>query len=119
MNHLERRKYVRHEIQLTIEYALESGKPIPATTLDVGMGGVSMVSEEEIPVGTKLKIAAPKILRHFSVQGEVLGSAKCDYIASFRHHVQIKESDGKWNLLELIEHCLKKEAGEQAQETSA
>ena len=52
---VERRKYARRKIKIeSIVY--EKGRKIPATIIDIGLGGLGLLSQEAITPGSKIEI---------------------------------------------------------------
>jgi len=66
----ERRKYARSKTKIAAT-VYEKGKKIPATIIDISLGGLGLLSQEVISPGSKIKI----VLSHtdkYAIGGTVL-----------------------------------------------
>jgi hypothetical protein len=52
---VERRKYARREIKIAVT-VYEKDKKIPATIIDISLGGLALLSQKVITPGSKIKI---------------------------------------------------------------
>lgn len=69
----DRRAHDRHPIHVGAVLVLPGGRTVPARTLDLGEGGTGVVSDANVPIGTKVEL-------HMTLPARPSGSAR--FVAS-------------------------------------
>ncbi len=69
------RTFIRHPAEAPISYSLKKDEPVNIQKLkDLGHGGLSFYTNENIPVGTIMQITIPNLKYHFCEEGVVVWS---------------------------------------------
>jgi len=73
----EKRKYIRHPIEIPIEYRI-SGKDTTNTnfTQNISLGGLCFQTDSPLPAGTMLRLNFPSINSDFMIPGKVVWCSK-------------------------------------------
>jgi len=73
MNSDERRQYLRHETEIGVTVSIKD-EQISAMLIDIGQGGIGMISETDIKPGTEVYITI-KFIEEYSIQGIIKWSS--------------------------------------------
>lgn len=89
----ERRKFVRLDTRLDVNYVvLPSGTAQRTVTKDIGGGGICMIVERQLPLGSRLQVALklPDREQPINFIGEVMWSEPYEVIGKSEHRKAVE-----------------------------
>ena len=118
----EKRRFIRFEIALKVNYAIQSEPKIERTgmTKDVSSGGIQLLTEEKLIIGSRLqlKLFIPEALNPVHLNGVVLWSKEKTSGKKVSHGAGIEfgkiEEDNKNTFLRFLCNLMYRKIGQQA-----